>query len=423
MSVTPRIISRSEHPISRNAISPNALKVLYRLNKAGYRACLVGGAVRDLLLGMQPKDFDIATDAKPEEVKALFKNSRLIGRRFRLAHILFGREIIEVATFRGHHMEGSAGELHEDGRIIRDNVYGTIEEDAIRRDFTINALFYDIKDFKVLDYCDAMKDIESRQLRMIGDPETRYQEDPVRMLRAIRLAVKLNLTIHEDTKKPIQALAPLLLNIAGGRLWDESQKLLLAGYSKDTFNALEREHILQTLLPQTQAALENTELCRTFIESALRNTDRRILDDKPVNPAFLYACFLWWPVQHLKADLILEGCSPAEAMQRASMTVIENQIQLISIPRRFTQFIRDVWLLQHRLEARRGKRLSSLVQHQRFRAAYDFLLLRAEAGEVDKESANWWTQYQEVSGDDQSEMIKRLRPYPRKRKNRKRKNR
>ena len=379
--------------------------------------------MRDLLLGMQPKDFDIATDAKPEQVKALFKNSRLIGRRFRLAHILFGREIIGVATFRGHHEEGSAGELHEDCRIIRDNVYGTIEDDAIRRDFTINALFYDIKDFKVLDYCAAMEDIESRQLRMIGDPETRYQEDPVRMLRAIRLAVKLNLTIHEDTRKPIQALAPLLLNIAGGRLWDESQKLLLAGYSKDTFNALEREHIIKTLLPQTQEALENSELCRPFIESALRNTDRGILDDKPVNPAFLYACFLWWPVQQLKADLIREGCSPAEAMQRASMAVIEQQIQLISIPRRFTQFIRDVWVMQHRLESRRGKRLSSLVQHQRFRAAYDFLVLRAEAGEVDKESANWWTQYQEVSGEDQSEMIKRLKPYPRKRKNRKRKNR
>lgn len=421
MSVTPRIISRSEHPISRSAISPNALKVLYRLTNAGYRACLVGGAVRDLLLGVQPKDFDIATDAKPEEVKALFKNSRLIGRRFRLAHILFGREIIEVATFRGHHMEGSAGELHLDGRIIRDNVYGTIEEDAIRRDFTINALFYDIKDFSVLDYCDAMQDVQAKQLRMIGDPQTRYQEDPVRMLRAIRLAVKLNLTIDSDTLEPIKELAPLLLNIAGGRLWDESQKLLLAGYSKDTFSMLEAEHIIKTMLPQTQDALENTELCRSFIELALQNTDRRIQDDKPVNPAFLYACFLWWPVLTLRDELIVDGYSPAEAMQQAITSVIEKQVQLISIPRRFTQFIRDVWMLQHRLETRRGKRLASLIQHQRFRAAYDFLLLRAETGEVDKESADWWTQYQEVTGEDQSEMIKRLKPYPRKRKNRRKK--
>ncbi len=422
MSATAQIISRSEHPISRNALSPNAVKVLYRLNNAGFRACLVGGAVRDLLLGVQPKDFDVATDAKPEEVKALFKNSRLIGRRFRLAHILFGREIIEVATFRGHHEENSAGELHEDGRIIRDNVYGNIEEDAIRRDFTINALFYDINDFTVLDYCSAMQDIAARRLRMIGDPKTRYQEDPVRMLRAIRLAVKLDLSIAEETLRPIAELAPLLLNIAGGRLWDESQKLLLAGYSKATFSALEKERIIQVLLPQTQAVYDTQDASRRFIGLALDNTDLRIKQEKPVNPAFLFACFLWWPVKQMKEVLQQDGYSPAEAMQRATTVVIEKQINIISIPRRFTQFIREVWLLQHRLEARRGKRLASLLQHKRFRAAYDFLLLRSEAGEIDKSIAEWWTNYQEVTGSEQTEMIQNLRPYPRKRRNRKKKN-
>ena len=419
MTTEPRVISRSDHPISRNQISANALKVLYRLNNSGFRACLVGGAVRDLLLGVQPKDFDIATDAKPEEVKSLFKNSRLIGRRFRLAHILYGREIIEVATFRGHHDEGSSGELHEDGRIIRDNVYGTIEEDAMRRDFTVNALFYDISNFTVLDYCDALADIERRQLRLIGDPVKRYQEDPVRMLRAIRLAAKLNLDIEAKTLEPIKQLGKLLLNISGGRLWDESQKMLLAGHSKVTFQQLESEQIIAVLLPQTHVCLTEMPFCRPFIKLALENTDLRIKEEKPVNPSFLYACFLWWPVQRLKHELMLDGYSPAEAMQQATTQVIEAQVKLISIPRRFTQFIRDVWLLQHRLESRRGKRITTLIQHKRFRAAYDFLVLRAKVKEIPSDSAEWWTQFQEVSAEEQSGMLTGLKNHPRKRKSRK----
>lgn len=419
MTTEPRVISRSEHPISRNHISPNALKVLYRLNNSGFRACLVGGAVRDLLLGVQPKDFDIATDAKPEDVKALFKNSRLIGRRFRLAHILYGREIIEVATFRGHHDEDSSGELHEDGRIIRDNVYGTIEEDAIRRDFTVNALFYDISNFTVLDYCGAMSDIQAKQLRLIGDPEIRYQEDPVRMLRAIRLSVKLNLEITKETLEPIQRSGPLLLNISGGRLWDESQKMLLAGHSKKTFARLEAVQIIQVLLPQTQISIAEMPFCRPFIDLALDNTDQRIKEELPVNPAFLYACFLWWPVQQMKHELLLDGYSPAEAMQRATTSVIEEQINTISIPRRFTQFIRDVWLLQHRLESRRGKKLSTLVQHKRFRAAYDFLVLRAKVKEIPSVAADWWTSFQTVSESEQMTMVRDLKNHPRKRKARK----
>lgn len=270
------------------------MKVLYRLSKSGYHACLVGGAVRDLLLGFKPKDFDIATDAKPEQVKSLFRNSRLIGRRFRLAHILFGREIIEVATFRGHHEDDESPHgQKEDGRIIRDNVYGTIEEDALRRDFTINALFYDIATFEVLDFCGAMKDIESRQLRLIGNPTIRYQEDPVRMLRAIRLAVKLELTIESETADVIPELAYLLRDMPGGRLWDESHKMLLAGHGQQTFHLLHDFKLIEALMPLTAKALGAESLCQPFIDAALQNTDQRVNEDKPINPAFLYACFLW----------------------------------------------------------------------------------------------------------------------------------
>lgn len=405
-----QIISRSDHPVSRKHLSPSALKVLYRLSKSGYRACLVGGAVRDLLLGITPKDFDIATDAKPDEVKALFRNSRLIGRRFRLAHILFGREIVEVATFRGHHDEGTPHGVKEDGRIIRDNVYGTIEEDALRRDFTINALFYDISTYEILDYCHAMDDIASRQLRLIGDPETRYKEDPVRMLRAIRLAVKLDLTIEKDTARPISTMADLLRNMPGGRLWDESHKLFLAGNGEATFDAMEQYDLIKTLMPLTQEALDGEQKCRPFIFAALANTDQRIREDKPINPAFLYACFLWWPVLIQKQAYMDQGCSPAESMQKAVARVIADQIELISIPKRFTQFIREVWLLQHRLENRRGKNLADLMLHGRFRAAYDFLVLRAAAGEAVEEAANWWTEIQKANPDHRATMFQSRKP-------------
>lgn len=416
-----RVISRSDHPISRNDLSQSAVKVLYRLSNAGFRACLVGGAVRDLLLGIHPKDFDIVTDAKPEEIKALFRNCRLIGRRFRLAHILFGREIVEVATFRGHHDESTPDGLKEEGRIVRDNVYGTIEEDALRRDFTINALFYDIANFEILDYCGAMADIESRQLRLIGEPEVRYQEDPVRMLRAVRLAVKLDLEIEQNTLEPIARMASLLLNIPGGRLWDESHKLFLAGYGKDTFTALEQNGVIKTLMPMTQNALATSDLCVPFLKAALENTDLRVQEDKPINPAFLYACFLWWPVLNHKQQLMDEGISPAEAMQRSVAHVITQQIKIISIPRRFTQFIRDVWLMQHRLETRRGKQIGDLILHPKFRAAYDFLMLRTKVEEIPPDAGTWWTDFQAASSKDKESMLKTIRPKSRRRRPRKRK--
>ena len=298
--------SRDQHEVSRNDISPNAVKVLYRLHNAGFRACLVGGGVRDILLGLKPKDFDVATDASPEQVNDLFRNCRLIGRRFRLAHILFGREIIEVATFRGHHAQDASNNVEKndkkspshsssEGMILRDNVFGSIEEDAIRRDFTVNALYYDISDFSVQDFCHGMEDLDDRLLRMIGDPETRYREDPVRMLRAVRLAVKLDLDIEEHTAKPLKKLSTLLSDIPTARLWDESHKLFLSGYSAPTFAMLEQYDLLTPMLPQMSKSIEdnNNPDFRAFIQDALQNSDKRIQANKSLNPAFLYACFLW----------------------------------------------------------------------------------------------------------------------------------
>lgn len=375
----------------------------------------MGGAVRDLLLDIQPKDYDIATDAKPEEVHKLFRNSRLIGRRFRLVHVLFGREVIEVATFRGHHADNSKHGHSEEGRIVRDNVYGTIEEDAIRRDFTMNALFYDISNFEVLDYCQAVEDIDAKQVRVIGDPELRYKEDPVRMLRAIRLSVKLGLTIEPKSAEPIKKMSALLAEIPGARIWDESHKLFLAGFGLDTFKALEDYHLLATFLGMTETSLEQQDLCQPFIYAALENTDKRIQSGKSINPAFLYTCFLWWPVLSQKASYQEQGYSPAEAMQRAIAKVISNQVQQISIPKRFTQFMREVWLMQHRLESRRGKHLLKLLEHPRFRAAYDFLVLRHQVGEINNDASKWWTDIQTAKPKDKEQMIHKLRPQRRKR--------
>jgi len=408
---TIKVYTRDQHCVSRKNISSSAIKVLYRLHNSGFRACLVGGGVRDLLLGFQPKDFDIATDASPEDIKKLFRNCRLIGRRFRLAHIVFGREIIEVATFRGHHSD--VEEEHKDshssseGRILRDNVFGTIEEDAIRRDFTVNALYYDIADFSVLDFCNGMSDLNDKLIRMIGEPEQRYREDPVRMLRAVRLATKLGLNIEEATAEPMNSLSSLLNDIPSARLWEESHKLFLSGHSHDTFLALEQHGLLRPLLPQMCQALEqkHNPKFKSFILSALKNTDQRINQSKSLNPAFLYACFLWQSVQDLAKHHREHRCSPAEAMQKAQASVLTTQTESIAIPRRFSQVIREIWLMQYRLESRRGKRLLNLLNHPRFRAAYDFLLLRSSIDEVTQDVADWWTHIQNETSEQQIERV------------------
>jgi len=399
----PQIIPRSEHGVSRSEISENALKVLYRLKNAGYQAYLVGGGVRDILLGLKPKDFDIATDAHPEQVRELFRNCRLIGRRFRLAHVHFGREIIEVSTFRASHTDAIDGEGHEeDGRIIRDNVYGKLDDDVWRRDFTVNALYYNIEDFSIVDYVGGLEDIKNRQLRLIGIPEERYQEDPVRMLRAIRFAIKLGFSIHPVSEQPIRKLAPLLEEIPEARLFEEFLKLFMSGQSEKAYQQLREYGLFAMLFPQTEKFLNRgDEFIHKLLLSAFRNTDTRLAEDKPVTPAFLLAALLWIPVRDLANDHESNGLSEMDAIHLASDAVISHQISSTSMPRRFTHMARDMWALQVRLKNIRGKRPLKLLAHQRFRAAYDFLLLRAEAGEDVQELASWWTTFQEEHMDIQ----------------------
>jgi len=396
--VQPRIYPRSEHPISRAQISPNALKVLYRLHKAGFRACLVGGCVRDLLLGREPKDFDVATDAHPEQVRRLFRNCRLIGRRFRLAHVCFGREIIEVATFRAAAPKAGGDWALEatTGRVLRDNVYGTIEEDAWRRDFTVNALYYDIADFSVVDYVGGMEDLRRGVLRLIGDPEVRYREDPVRMLRAVRFMTKLGFTLDPACEAPLSRLAPLLEDVPPARLYDEVLKLFLAGYGVQVFESLRHYGLFRSLFPLTDHALarEPDGFPLVFLAKALENTDRRLQEGKAVAPYFLFAALLWEPVRLEARKRQAQGVAPVMALQEAACEVITRQLEHVAIPRRISLPMREVWLLQPRFERRQGGRAFKLLSHPRFRAGYDFLLLRSESGEVDAELAEWWTRFQ-----------------------------
>lgn len=401
---TKKIIPREEHTISRTSISENALKVLYRLKNAGFEALLVGGGVRDILLGRSPKDFDVATNATPDEVKDLFKNCRLIGRRFRLAHVHFGEEIIEVATFRGEHSDDENDDARQivDGMIVRDNVYGSFEEDARRRDFTVNSLYYNIKDFAVIDYVGGMDDLRARQLRVIGDPITRYREDPVRMLRAIRFAGKLDFTIAQESERPLGELAVLLEGVPPARLFEEVLKLFLSGHGVATFTLLRRYDLFRPLFAQTDESLNEDETghFRKFIELSLANTDVRVNDNKPVTPSFLFAVFLWRPLCRLYQKYLERGMAESDAFNAAADAIMSGQGQRVSLPRRFHSVIREIWQLQERFEKRAPKRSVRLVKHPRFRAAYDFLLLRATAGEIPLELAQWWTQYYEA--DDSS---------------------
>jgi poly(A) polymerase len=425
--VTPTIIERPEHSISRANISPNALKVLYRLKEAGYEAYLVGGGVRDLLLGLEPKDFDVATDATPEEVKAVFRNCRLIGRRFRLAHVHFGREIIEVATFRGTSRPGQVAE-GENGMILSDNVYGTLEEDALRRDFTVNALYYNIADFSVVDYAGGVEDLKAGRLRLLGDPETRFREDPVRMLRAARFAAKLGFQIDDDVARVMPQLADLLLDVPPARLFEEVLKLFMAGTAVQCFEHLRHYNLFGPLFPDTEECLahEEHDFPITLVLKGLENTDRRVNEGKPVTPAFLFAVLLWEPARRIAEQLVAEGMDPAPAMQQASGEIIQRQAQHIAIPKRFSIPMREIWSLQGRFHFTRGKRPQRLLAHPRFRAAYDFLLLRAASGEADPALADWWTEVQQgavpapgeeheqAGGEGQGRRRRRRRPRRRK---------
>jgi poly(A) polymerase len=403
------VVRRSEHPISRANISENALKVLYRLKDGGYQAHLVGGGVRDLLLGREPKDFDVATDATPEQVRKLFRNCRLIGRRFRLAHVHFGREIIEVATFRGGGPgnDGDGARHVRNGMILRDNFYGTRQEDALRRDFSVNALYYNIADFSVIDYAGGLEDLRDGRLRLIGqDPEKRYREDPVRMLRAVRFACKLGFKIHPACERPLFELGHLLRDIPPARLFEEVLKLLQTGLGLCTFEKLRQYGLFRQLFPDTDERLsrEEQDFPVTFLSRGLASTDRRIQEEKPVTPAFLFAVLLWEPVRQRFEELLAKDVAPHEAMFQASGGASASQCPLVAIPKRFALPMREIWALQPHLEEHEGKRPYRLLTHPRFRAAYDFLVLRAEAGEVGVEPAEWWTRFQDANGEARSEM-------------------
>lgn len=424
---SPRIVPRPEHSISRANISSNAVKVLNRLKQSGYQAYLVGGGVRDLLLGHEPKDFDVATDALPEDVRRVFRNCRLIGRRFRLAHVFFGPEIVEVATFRAANVtsgdDDDARQI-ENGMILRDNVFGSIAEDALRRDFTVNALYYNIEDFSLVDYAGGLDDIAAGRLRLIGDdPVARYREDPVRMLRAVRFACKLGFMIDPRCEAPLFELAPLLHDVPPARLFEEILKLFQAGCALSAFEKLRHYGLFAELFPETENCLaaEEQDFPITFVNRGLDNTDRRLQEGKPIAPFFLFAVLLWEPVRQEYQRLLDAGHGPSEAMAVASGSINGRQQRRVAIPKRLGLPMREIWSLQPALERRRGKRPFALINHPRFRAAYDFLLLRAESGEVDTELAEWWTQFQQVNATERAVMTSEQKSSGTRRRRRRRK--
>ena len=391
--LVPDVAPASEHGIAPGRIDRNVRQILARLDEAGFEAYLVGGCVRDLLLGRAPKDFDVATAARPEEVRALFPRSRLIGRRFRLAHVRAGREVFEVATFRAGHEAAAAG---PEGMLLHDNVYGTREEDAVRRDFTVNALYYDDRDGSVLDFTGGMADLGAGLIRAIGDPAVRYREDPVRMLRAVRFAAKLGFRIEERTEAPIFDLAPLLEGVPAARLFEEVLKLFQGGHARESLRGLDRYDLLPRLYPETAEAARRDPRGRALLERALVNTDRRIAGNLPVSPGFLVAALMWGPVRERAEAFLDQGRarSRPEALDAAADEAIAVQSKRTSMPRRWSAMARDVWTMQPRLESRRPRRVDVTIAHPRFRAAYDFLCLRAEAGEPVEERAAWWTEAQ-----------------------------
>lgn len=405
-------VSRNEHCVSRKMLSEAAIKVLYKLSKAGFHACLVGGAVRDVLLGQKPKDFDVTTDATPEEIRDLFgRNSRIIGRRFQIVHIRYGREIIEVATFRSN-AEKTNDELNDSGQILRDNNFGSIDDDAIRRDFTVNALYYDIKDFSVLDYAQGLEDLNNKMMRLIGDPETRYKEDPVRMLRAIRFAAKLDFIIEENAARCIFEQGHLLKNIPAARLFEEVLKLFHSGHAIRSFELLRHYNLLQYLLPATDQYLKNEpdEKMLDFFDRALFNTDKRINNGLKASPAFIYAVFLWPCVLKRAKQLETKEFRGLMVLQKAASELFVEQVKATSIPRRFSQISKDIWFLQSRFQRTNGKQPERLFAHPTFRAAYDFLCIASQVSLAPPKTCQWWTDYQQ-----RNEAPERVNRFPKKR--------
>jgi poly(A) polymerase len=428
-----RVIPRDAHTVSRNQISPNALRVLYRLKESGYQAFLVGGCVRDLLLGLEPKDFDVATDALPEDVRRLFRNCRLIGRRFRLAHVFFGQEIIEVATFRAgnapppgdevidENMDDAAAEylppgsaaadgsrvVDAAGRILRDNTYGTIDDDVWRRDFTANALYYNIADFSIWDYVGGFEDVAARRLKLIGDPETRFREDPVRMLRAARFVAKLGFELDPATLEAMSGLQSLLSNVPPARLFDETLKLFLTGHGVASLAVLSRFGLLAALLPSVYSILTRAagSPLERLLQIALANSDARVQAGKPVTPTFLFAVLMYGPI-----GAVIEKSPPQRWHEVGTIVdavdrVFRELVRTVAVPRRFSLGVREMFAFQPRLEQPRGRRALRLLEQARFRAAYDLLLLRADAGLAPREIADWWTRLQAAAPEERETMV------------------
>ncbi|MCG6873247.1 MAG: polynucleotide adenylyltransferase PcnB [Gammaproteobacteria bacterium] len=409
----PRNIPYAEHAIPSAAIGSSARRVLETLHEHGFDGLLVGGCVRDLMLGREPKDFDVVTNATPEQVRGLFRRARLVGRRFLIAHVRFGREVIEVTTYRAS--PGAATSVHSEltdsGRLLRDNVFGSREEDALRRDLTINALYLDVRANEVIDYAGGVEDLNAGLVRVIGDPETRYREDPVRMLRAVRFAARLGFRIETQSAAPIRALADQINEVPAARLFDEVIKLFHGGQALQTFELLRHYGLFSPLFPAAAEMLaeQDDDNLRMLLPGALASTDARVQAGKPVTPAFLFAAALWEPVRRAAKRREEHGMAPIQALQDAGQQIITEQQQFIAVPRRFSIPVREIWDLQPRLEQRHPRRVLPLLEHRRFRAAYDFLVLRSEIGEVDPSLARWWTEIQE---DNQEQRVARATELP-----------
>ncbi len=404
-------ISKKTHRIDPHLLSKNAVKVTQVLQQAGYSAFIVGGAVRDLVLGIGPKDFDVATNATPEQVQKLFRKSRLIGRRFQIVHVtFFGKErpeIIEVSTFRA--MLDQVGEhLAESGRILRDNVWGSQAEDAERRDFSINAMYYDPASETVFDYHGGMDDMKKRTLRMIGEPSKRYREDPIRMLRAIRFAAKTGFTLDPATRAPIAELADLIHDVPTARLFDEILKLLMSGHSWSAIEGLRAAGLHHGLLPLLDKALDGNSAGGTgteFIKLSLTNTDERIQAGKGVSAGFLFASLLWPDLNQNWRSNIAGGMANVPALHAAMDDTITSQNNGITIQRRFEADMREIWTMQPRFEKRLGRFPHRLIESPRFRAGYDFMLLRCTTGELPSSLGLWWTQFIEADLNTREELI------------------
>jgi poly(A) polymerase len=402
------IISRDQHNVSRQQVSENALKVLYKLKKEGFDAYLVGGCVRDLLLGCEPKDFDVVTNALPEQIARLFSNCRIIGKRFRLAHVIYGRDIIEVATFRksGGETASDAARLTKEGRILQDNLYGSIDDDVWRRDFTINALYYNIRDFSIVDYVGGIADHKASLIRLIGDASERFKEDPVRMLRAVRFAVKLGFKLHTDCEREIPLNAHLLTGIPAARLHDEVAKMFLTGYGVQTFEMLRHYGLFEMLFPAVEKSLahEESHFPKMMAIHALQNSDKRIAENKPVTTYFLFAALLYEPMLYRAKEKMAHGLDESTAYFQAASEILTQQVRRTMMPRHLTLAIREVWNQQVKFEFRIGAKPSKFLAHPRFRAAYDFLMLRAQVGSASQELADWWTKYQSVNDSERRKM-------------------